>query len=227
MVALGVEALTSEQEVLALLETANRLGESRYIEFAGRSNKGVRERWFVSGDYQLTETNGACGSFTAVFVRLMQRAGYDVRIAQMFCMGFSGCHILAEVNVDGRWVPCDPLFNVAFHNPDGQLATFDEIGADWEYYRTQAPDDYDFEYDYEGVRRTNWDKYPLVMRPMKSALNLVFGEEEADAISLRTYFMNIYWVYTAMLLVAYLFVIILSVLSIRSHRRRRIAAAAA
>ena len=69
--------------------------------FEGEENINLRDALFRSSDIQLIDAKGACGSYTHVLGRLLQRAGFEVRIAQMKCGENWGCHILLEANIDG------------------------------------------------------------------------------------------------------------------------------
>jgi hypothetical protein len=108
----------------------------------------------------------------------MQTAGYEIRIAQMVCDGFPGCHVVVEAKLAHGWVVGDPLYDLTFRRPtDGRLASFAEVKADWNLYRLQAPNDYDPSYDYDGVRYTNWDRIPYVTRALHGVLRAVLRRE--------------------------------------------------
>lgn len=140
-----------------------------------------------------------CGSFTLVLAKALERAGIEFRIAQMLCDGRTACHVLLEALVDGRWVVLDPLFDQAFVRPDGQLASFADVSADWASYQKQIPADrtqldpcgerfYDTEhYDYAAVRYMNWNKIPIAMPVLRFVLRAVLGQATVDQLSARSY----------------------------------------
>jgi hypothetical protein len=84
----------------------------------------------------------------------------------------------------------DGSYNLAFKKPDGSLASFSDVMNDWNYYKKQAPENYNFNYRYEGVRYTNWDKVPVVLPLVKSVLSVFMGKEELETLSIRTFFLR-------------------------------------
>jgi hypothetical protein len=113
-----------------------------------------------------------------------------VRPVQMLANDIYGGHIVLEININSKWVVFDPLYNLSFRRADGQLASFDEVGARWDAYKSQVPANYNFEYAYAGKRYTNWSKLPLVGTVMKGAINLFKGSRAAETFSLRVLFLN-------------------------------------
>jgi len=107
----------SEQEaVLALMNGTHVMLKPRQELFSGIEYVGLRDGVFGSSDTQLIDARGNCGSYTHVLGRLLQRANYEIRIAQMKCGDVWGCHILLEAKVDGRFVSLDALYDLAFIN---------------------------------------------------------------------------------------------------------------
>lgn len=102
---------------------------------------------------------GECGSFAGVLVRLLKAQGIPVRFGQMLdseqVTGVAH-HIVVEAWLDGRWVVCDPMYDLVFRGEDGRVLGYDEIHGDWERLKTQCPPGYDMRYDYRGFRRVNF-----------------------------------------------------------------------
>lgn len=129
--------------------------------------------------------SGACGSYSLIMARLLHEMNFDTRIIQMKVGDVYGGHIILETKLDNKWVVLDPLYNLAFTNEMGNLASFKEVQENWDYYARQVPDNYDLSYDYAGLRYTNWDKVPIVMPVAKKLVDWAIGKEAGDRLSLR------------------------------------------
>lgn len=217
--------MTEQEEALALMHTTNRLMKDRVGIFAW-TKKSLKAQLFYSADLQLNQAASACGSFTHVLGRLLQTAGHELRIVQMRCGDVWGCHIVAETQIDGRWVVLDPLYDLAFEKPNGQLATFAEIRTNWDDFDAQRPARYNDQYNYSDARYTNWSKIPVVMPAARSVLALFLGDE-VQYFSLRAHILNVYKTYMIILAVSYLAVLALIGLAakarIQERRLRRLA----
>jgi hypothetical protein len=143
---------------------------------------------------------GACGSYTAVLCRILNSLGYTTRFGQMNVDSRYGGHIIAEAKTLNGWVVLDPKYNLCFTKPDGHLAGFKDVAANWEWYKKQVPATYNLHYNYNGVRYTNWNKIPVIMPAIKETLSLFMGENDIQQISLRNYFVNKYAVCSNFLL---------------------------
>jgi len=211
LLASAIDADMSEQEIaLSLLHVTHRLLEPRYQQFQQSRYNSVLDQVFRSSDTQLIDANRECGSYTHVLGRLLQRAGFEIRIAQMKCGNSWGCHILLEAKVDGRFVSLDALYDLAFFKPNGQLASFSEVGQDWDRYRDQTPSNYVKLYAYEGVRYTNWNKVPILMPALKQLMRVLLGDK-VETLSLRSWVLNVYKTYMVILLLLYAFLFFISV----------------
>jgi hypothetical protein len=80
------------------------------------------------------------------------------------------------------------------------------VQANWNFYVTQLPGEYDQHYRYEDVRYSNWTKIPIIMPAIKKILDKTIGKPEADTISLRTFFLRKYDICFDVVLVLFLFV---------------------
>jgi hypothetical protein len=180
-VAARVERTDSRGHALGLQRLARRLVDGRAVE-APEADE-VRED---------IEPNQACGAYAGTLARLLRVHGYDVRIAQMLdAPGDAGeaLHILVEVEIDGRWVVLDPSYGLAFRRPDGALASFADVQADWPSYAAQVPPGYDPRYRYAGVRYTNWGKVPVLLPAFREVLRLFLGDR-VDTLSVRVYLLD-------------------------------------
>ena len=213
-------SMSPQESVEALLHTTHRLVASRRSFVGVNRPPNLRRSLFLSGDSQLQE-GGACGTQVHVLGRLLQRAGYRIRIAQMRCGDILACHIVLEVLLDGEWVVLDPLYSLAFRKQDGSLASFAEVSAGWSHFKYQVPSDYDPKYAYKGVRYANWSKIPVVLPLVKRGLMLILGPD-VEYISLRTYILNGHRALYSLVLCLYGGVLLLTGISIvLGYRARR------
>jgi hypothetical protein len=139
--------------------------------------------------YALTK-DGACGGNSLVLSQVLDGMGFKVKPSQMEVNGKFGGHIIVETQINGKWCVLDPLYNLAFKNVDGTLASFDEVKNNWAIYKSQVPSNYDFKYAYTDARYTNWSKLPIIGPATKIVLNAIIGKNTANKISLRALFLN-------------------------------------
>ncbi len=177
-------ARVAEARAVAIMHGVHSLLWPRLVQL--ESTKVGTDFWFRSTYSHLMAPTGHCGSFSQVLARALQRDGFDVKIGQMLVKGVWAAHVVVLASVGDRWVALDPYFDVAFHAPDGTLLAVEDIRRDWEHLRTQCPPNYDPSYRYEDVRFTNWRGIPVDL------LGAFFG-----GVSLRTHFLNLYWVIAA------------------------------
>lgn len=183
VVAVAVEGApdgSPQARALGIMDAVHGLLKPR-LRFASKSGS-IRPAGMQSTDSESAMPAGYCGSFAHVLARSLQRAGFEVKIGQTLASGVWGGHIVVVARIDDRWVILDPLYNLAFRDPSGKLLGFDEIHRDWDTLKAQCPDGYDLSYNYEGIRFTNWRWLPVDwLGPWTREL------------SVRTWFLNIYW----------------------------------
>jgi hypothetical protein len=217
IVASVVQPLSSEtQKVVALTAATHVLLEDRLKVFSDKSYVSFRDWLFPSGDVQLMDGRGACGSHAHVLGRLLDRAGIDFRGVQMYCADSNtwGCHATIEAYADGKWIAVDPLYNVVFP------VSAAEVGRNWDTYKALTPRGYDMKYKYAGVRYTNWSKIPVIMPAIKTVLDFA-APEFASTFSVRRYVLNVYRVYEVGLLSLLFAVAAYLLLRMASVRKRR------
>lgn len=170
------------------VEIMHSVHDVLWSRLQGLDGTGVGRGWWFRSTYShLMAPTGHCGSFTHVLARALQLEGFEVRIGQMLVGDVWGGHIIVLVMLDGRLVPLDPYFDLAFRGPDGHLLSLSEVQRDWPQVRAQCPPNYDPDYDYRDIRYTNWRGVPMDL------LGSFFGE-----VSVRTKFLNLYWASTAL-----------------------------
>jgi hypothetical protein len=200
---------TKEDYTIKALQTSNYLQERRYYIFGKQEIGGIKANIFHPSTIDLMTNKGACGSYVTVLSRILKSNDIKVRIGQMKVNGTYGGHMIVEANLNNRWVVLDPTYSICFRNPDSSLASFSDLKNNWNYYKNQAPPDYDENYKFEDVRYTNWEKVPLFLPVTKNILDWVLGKEAADGISIRPYLLRNYhklaWITCIVLIVVFLF----------------------
>lgn len=188
-----INATDSQDTIVAkVMHVCHNLMSTRGDIFKGSDFQGFKSGIIDATSIDLMTANGACGSFSMVLARVLQGYKFDVRIAQMKSNGVFAAHNIVEARTDHGWVVLDPLFDAYFINPSKNLASFNEVKNNWDYYKSQLPPGYDMRYRYEDVRYSNWSKVPIFLPSVKKILDLSLGKKEADTISLRTYFLRKY-----------------------------------
>ena len=188
-----ITATDSQDSVVAkAMHVCHNLMDTRGDVFKGSDFQGLKSGMIDPTSFDLMTASGACGSYSMVLARVLQGYKYDVRIAQMKSNGSFAAHNIVEAKTNHGWVVLDPLFDAYFVTPSRQLASFSEVKDNWSYYKSQLPAGYDMNYRYEDVRYSNWSKIPILLPSIKKMLDLTVGKENADTISLRTYFLRKY-----------------------------------
>jgi transglutaminase-like putative cysteine protease len=195
--------MRDEEKALALMRRAEGIVRERRAIFGESPQNGVRcVRTAVlrSGDTELLQADGACGSASSIFAESCQHAGIPARLCQLTDSLGTTRHVIAEAMVGGRWVVVDALFGRVFRDRGGRMVGCAEVAADWDYYQRQAPEYLEHGYDFRAVRYTNWSKFPVLLPLVKGGLNLVLGHDRADTVSVRSYCLNLYSTYLLLLL---------------------------
>lgn len=183
---------TKEEYALRATATAYLLEGSRYTIFGDKTIEGIKANIFHPSTIDLMTGNGACASYAAVLARILKANDMKVRIGQMKVNGLYGGHMFVETEIENGWVVLDPMFNLAFKKQDGTIAGFNDLQANWNFYKSQTPENYNPDFNFAGTRYTNWNKIPVITPAIKSILDFVIGKEKADLISIRPYFLRIY-----------------------------------
>lgn len=200
---------TKTDYIIKALQTSNYLQERRYLIFGDQELAGIKANVFRPSTIDLMTNNGACGSYVTVLARILKSNNIPVRIGQMKVDGRYGGHMIVEARLNKKWVVLDPTYSLYFRKPDSTLATFADLQTNWNYYKIQAPPDYKNEYRFEGVRYTNWEKVPFLSAGLKKVLDVIFGKDVADSISIRPYLLRNYhklvWINCFVLLFTFLY----------------------
>jgi len=205
----------AEKEILLnSLHVTYGLGEHREGVFSATRFYSVKSSLFHPVTYDLMTANGACGSYAFILSRLLTELHIPNRIGQMEVKGKYGGHILLEAQTLHGWAVLDPLYNLYFTRPDGNLASFADVHNNWNYYSKQVPAGYDTAYSYEGVRYTNWQKIPVLMPLFKKVLIFFCGKKTVESLSLRVVFLREFHI---LLLVTGVLYLLLLVSTIRKY----------
>jgi hypothetical protein len=206
---------TDSQDSVAIkvMQACHNLMVGREPVFEGKEFQGFESSLLAPTSIDLMTARGACGSFAMVLARVLQGYKFQVRIAQMKSKGIFAAHNIVEAKTNHGWVVLDPFFNVCFENPSHQLASFEDVKNNWNYYKSQLPSGYNMNYRYEDVRYSNWTKIPVLMPALKKMLDLTIGKQRADGISLRTHFLRKYNICFNFILI--LFIVVFSYTIVR------------
>lgn len=191
--------------IKVLMRTIHTMMYNRHAIFNDTEQLSLKNKLFHSVDEDLMYGHGACGGFSKVLSRSLQLSGYNVRIGQMKVNGVFGGHIIVEVFLNDvqRWVVIDPLFLLTFPGEDGSWAGFKEIQSNWAYFQKFVPADYNMAYNYTDVRYANWEKIPVIGKPLYGMLQLLLGKEKAHGISIRPLLLNMYAVWLKIVICFY------------------------
>jgi len=197
----------SQDSVVAkAMHVCHNLMDTRGDVFKGSDFQGMKSGMIDPTSFDLMTASGACGSYSMVLARVLQGYKFEVRIAQMKSNGSFAAHNIVEAKTNHGWVVLDPLFDTYFVNPTKKLASFSEVKDNWSYYKSQLPQGYDMNYRYEDVRYSNWSKIPVLLPSFKKILDLTVGKDNADTISLRTYFLRKYVLWFDLFLIIFVLV---------------------
>lgn len=220
----GSNAINNEDSLLIKsVRLVHELTNERSNIFGPHPIKGINATYLQPVSFDLMTGQGVCGSNAYILGRLLQEMNIDVRFPQMTVNGQHAGHILIEAKTSYGWVVLDAASNTFFRKPNGQLAGFNDVKNNWNYFKDQLPADYNMAYRYEGVRYTNWDKIPLVMPLIKNVMYWTIGKEKTDNYSLRNLVLQKYNILFNITLGVYLLVILFSINLLIKARRKKAA----
>ena len=201
-------SISDSQDTVAvkIMHACHSLLVGRESVFEGKQFNGFKADLLEPTSIDLMTARGACGSFSMVLARILQGYKFQVRIAQMKSNGVFAEHNIVEAKTGHGWIVLDPFFDLYFEKPSHQLASFEDVKDNWNYYKSQLPPGYDMNYRYEDVRYSNWTKIPIILPAIKKILDLTLGKQDADFISIRTYFLSIYDICFDVVLILFIFI---------------------
>lgn len=150
--------------------------------------------WMLNGPPRLETTNPAqlsprdpedtlnyrellevCGSATNAFLNLSRSAGVPARRLLLLAPDRTTRHVVAEVNVSGRWVIADATYRVFLKDAEGNLLTKKDL-QDPEIFRqaTSGLPHYSPEYRYERVAHVRLAALPFHGAGLRPLLDRLF-----------------------------------------------------
>ena len=204
------EGLPAKQDLLIdtvivrSLRITHNMEQNRQNIFGDAELRGFKAQLVQPVTYDLMTGRGACGSNAYVLARLLQEFKIPVRIGQMSVNGMYGGHIIVEAKVKNEWRVLDPLYELKFLRSDGQLAGFNEVKQQWDFYKKQLPANYNTAYKYEAIRYTNWNKIPVVMPALRSVIKFFSSESYVSSLSLRVWILRKFSVLYFISLISYI-----------------------
>jgi hypothetical protein len=203
---LGDKPYTDRDVLITSLHLTHELEANRQKIFSHDGGDDFKAEYLRPVSYDLMTAQGACGSYSYVLGRLLKNMNYTVRFVQMKSGSVYGAHNVIEAKMGNSWVVLDPLYDLYFTKPDGNMASFTDVQHNWDYYKQQLPAAYDMTYRYEGARYTNWSKIPVLMPAVKKVLDWTMGKDKADTLSLRSIFLRKFHI--AQLLCSFIFFLV-------------------
>ena len=178
----------SAEDVLNLMHTVhNRL---KGIRLPSHPTSTLNSQLNIASSYeQLTNPSGMCASYSHVLAKTLMTAGYSVRKVGLAKGEKRAIHHVIEVRVGARWILLDAVYNLAFRTRTGQLTSAAEVSQHWAQFRSQVPDNYNPDFDYQGYYYTNWDRIPLIGWMVRSSPTLARWLH-AHGVSIRFWFFN-------------------------------------
>lgn len=127
-----------------------------------------------------------CGSATNAFINLADSAGMASRRLLLLAPNRTAVHVVAEVQIDGRWVVVDPAYRVIPRGSDGSLLTARDL-ADPKVFAaaTSAIPKYDPSYTFASTAHVRLSAIPHIGRPLRGILDRILpGWEDSTTVSL-------------------------------------------
>jgi transglutaminase-like putative cysteine protease len=164
------EATGAQQKVEAILAWM-RNGPPR-LEAQNSANLSLRDPENTLNYRQLL---AVCGSATNAFLNLSRSAGLQTRRLLLLTAERTTKHVVAEVNLDGRWVIVDPTYRAFLKDAHGNLLTRKDL-QNPEIFRqaTSVLPGYLPEYNYERFAHVRIGALPFHGSQVRKLLDRVF-----------------------------------------------------
>ncbi len=120
-----------------------------------------------------------CGTATNAFLNLARSSGLEVRRLLLLSPNQNTKHVVAEVELNGRWVVVDPTYRVIQRNAAGEMLTRDQLRNRQTFAEaiTRIPG-YRPEYTYENYVHVRMNKLPFGGIRVRPILNYLFPRWE-------------------------------------------------
>ncbi len=157
----------AEEKIGAIL-TWMKLGPSRIIA-SDSLEYLVRDPTTTLNYRELLKT---CGTATNAFVNLANTSGFPARRLLLMDRNWNVVHVVAEVELNGRWIVVDPSFRTIFRDAQGRLLTRDDLlDPNILKQATGNLPDYLPEYNFERTAHVRVTKILYVGPILQSGLN--------------------------------------------------------
>jgi Transglutaminase-like superfamily len=104
-----------------------------------------------------------CGSATNAFINLADSSGLSARRLLLLGPDRGTRHVVAEVNLEGRWIVVDPTFRTILRGNDGQPLTRRDLADPGVFSAaTQRIPDYDPSYNYRETEHVRMERIPFL-----------------------------------------------------------------
>jgi hypothetical protein len=124
-----------------------------------------------------------CGTATNAFLNLARSAGLPVRRLLLLSPDRTAKHVVAEVQIDGRWIVVDPTYRTVMRNEQGKMLTREELQNQQTFAEATAKiPGYPPSYNYDKFAHVRIARLPLdglKLRPMLDKM-LPGWDESAD-----------------------------------------------
>jgi Transglutaminase-like superfamily len=161
------ESATAGQKVQAIL-TWMQSGPSRYVapDPTELSNRDPEDT------LNYRQLLAVCGTATNAFLNLARSAGLSVRRLLLLTPEHNTKHVVAEVQIDNKWVVVDPTYRAVFRDAHGQYLTRNQLRNPLIFAEaiSQMPG-YPKEYSFERFAHVRLSKLPLDGMGIRAALD--------------------------------------------------------
>ena len=116
-----------------------------------------------------------CGTATNAFLNLARSSDLKVQRLLLLSPDRNTKHVVAEVQLNGRWIVVDPTYRVILRNRAGEMVTRDELRNPQTFTEVigQVPG-YPAEYNYEHFAHVRVSRLPLSRMQLRPAMDRVF-----------------------------------------------------
>ena len=103
-----------------------------------------------------------CGTATNAFLNLARSSGLNTQRLLLLTPARSTKHVVAEVQIDGRWIVVDPTFRIVMRGAQGQLLTRSELRDPRLFAEvTSRVPNYPVDYDYRNFAHVRIASLPM------------------------------------------------------------------
>jgi hypothetical protein len=122
-----------------------------------------------------------CGSATNAFLNLSESAGLKARRLLLLSPERVAKHVVAEVQVDEKWIVVDPAYRLIMRDANGRFVTRKELQDPILFAQaTSTVPNYPSEYTYERISHVRMSRLPLIGFGLRRVFDAIYpGWEEA------------------------------------------------